>query len=160
MWGSRVKIFLFIGIFLLLIGICAYGYLSYEGFQNANSGSFCYVEKNKCDKQCLGRQNDPGTLPNETPEESLLYDIYEDKNLSEIMNPSIPEPTTTVLRYDMASELSEFDPQAPMPWDYDNRQLDPKDTVWGDIHSNVSHMLYEKSYNRVLFGSADPATFI
>ncbi|GDX49093.1 hypothetical protein LBMAG25_19110 [Bacteroidota bacterium] len=160
MWGSRVKIFLFIGIFLLLIGICAYGYLSYEGFQTSNSGSFCSVEQNKCANQCLSTKKDPGTLPNESPEESLLYEVYQDKNLSELISPSVPEPMTTVQLYDMASELSEFDPQAPMPWDYDNRQLDPKDTVWGDVHSNVSHMLYEKSYNRVLFGSADPATFI
>lgn len=156
-WG--VKIFLFIGIFLLLIGICVYGYLSFDGFQNpSTSGSFCSTDENKCSRKCS--TTNTGDLPDETVDESLIYDAYEDHNLKELINPSKPELKTTVTKYDMASELSEFDAKAPMPWDYDNRQLDPKETVWGDVHPDVSHMLYQKAYNRTLFGSANPASFI
>ena len=156
-WG--VKIFLFIGIFLLLIGICVYGYLSFDGFQNpSTSGSFCSTDENKCSRKCS--TSNTGDLPDETIDESLIYDAYEGSNIQELMNPSNPEPKTAVKKYDMASELSEFDSQAPMPWDYDNRQQDPKETVWGDVHPDVSHMLYQKAYNRALFGSANPASFI
>ena len=156
-WG--VKIFLFIGIFLLLIGLCAYGYMSYEGFQNpSTSGSFCSTNENKCLRKCSTPNT--GDLPDETYDESLIYDVYEEGNLQDVINPSNPEPKTTVQNYDMASELSEFDSKAPMPWDYDNRQLDPKETVWGDIHPDVSHMLYQKAYNKAIFGSANPASFI
>ena len=156
-WGA--KIFLFIGIFLLLIGICVYGYLSFEGFQNpSTSGSFCSTDEEKCSRKCSTKNT--GDLTDETVDESLIYDAYEDHNLKELINPSKPELKTTVTKYDMASELSEFDAKAPMPWDYDNRQLDPSETVWGDIHPDVSHMLYQKAYNRTLFGSANPASFI
>ena len=156
-WG--VKIFLFIGIFLLLIGICLYGYMSFEGFQSSTtSGSFCSTEENKCLRKCSTPNT--GDLPNESYDETLLYDVYEEANLQNLINPSNPEPKTTVPPYDMASELSEFDAQAPMPWDYDNRQLDPKETVWGDIHPSVSNMLYQKAYNRTVFGSANPTSFI
>ena len=61
--GRRVKIFLFIGIFFLLVGILAYGYLSYEGFQNSQtSGSFCTVNENKCQNQCINKTKEQGVL--------------------------------------------------------------------------------------------------
>jgi len=136
--------------------------MSYEGFQSGGGGSisFCDVNANKCQKQCLNTAKEPGALPPETSDESMLYDIYESHNLQNLINPPQKDPTTTAQPYNMASELGDFDPQAPMPWDYDNRQQDPQQTVWGSIHSDVSHMIYQKSYARAMFGSADPATFI
>jgi hypothetical protein len=158
MRGSWVKIFFFIGMFLLLVGVCVYGYLSYEGFQNPSSQSFCSADENKCSRKCSTSLD--GDLPNETDDEMLLYDVYDIKNVEPIINPSSPEPKTTVKSYDTAMELSEFDPKAPMPWDYDNRQLDPNETVWGDINPRVSQLLYEKAYIKTLFGSANPSSFI
>jgi hypothetical protein len=171
-----VKIFLYIGIFLLLIGVCLYGYLSYEGFQatSGTSGTCGYsgTAENFCPTttdyrcpndmkytQCLNTTPEPNAIGDETPDESMLYDIYESKNLYGVYD-STNVSKTTVQPYNMALELGEFDLGAPIPWDYDNRQMDPEETVWGSIHPDVSTSLFQKSYTRALFGSANPEQYI
>jgi hypothetical protein len=158
----NVKIILYIGLFLLLIGVCLYGYVSYEGFQisSGTEGSFCDVQANKCNATCIDTATEPGGLPKENTEESDLYDIYELNNLQNVPSATNEARKTTVVQYDMAGELAEFDTGAPIPWDYENRQLDPETTVWGAVNSDVSKKLFQKSYTRALFGSANPATFI
>lgn len=173
-----VKIFLYIGIFLLLIGVCLYGYISYEGFQGTSgtsgrcgsssdtSGDFCPATTDyRCPNdvkytQCLNTTHEPNAIADETPDEAPLYDIYDSKNLQSVYDPTGGNPNTTVQPYNMASELAEFDLAAPIPWDYDNRQMNPADTVWGSVHNDVSTKLFQKSYTRALFGSANPEEYI
>jgi flagellar basal body-associated protein FliL len=172
--GRGIKILLFIGIFLLLIGVCLYGYFSYEGFQQSSgscgsslntSGNFCPATSDyRCPSdvkytQCLNNTPEPNAIPNETPDETDIYDIYESKNLNKLYEQN-DVSKTTVKPYNMAGELGDFDLGAPIPWDYDNRQLEPTETVWGSVHPDVSTKLFEKSYTRALFGSANPEQFI
>ena len=159
-----------------MIGACLYGYVSYEGFQATSGtsgtcgpsitpGNFCpATTDNRCPNdvkytQCLNTTPEPNAIANETPDESILYDIYESKNLEDVYD-STNISKTTVQPYNMASELGEFDLGAPIPWDYDNRMMDPEETVWGSVHPDVSTKLFQKSYTRALFGSANPEQYI
>ena len=154
-----VKIVIFIGLLILIGIVCIYAYKSYEGFQSTGSATFCNTNENKCAKQCLNTVYEPGGIRPENTDEQLMYDVYEINNLDKIIatNENI---NTNVDKYDMASELSEFDTGAPIPWDYENRTKDPGEILWGTVHSDVSKMIFDKAYTRAIFGSANPAEYI
>lgn len=153
------KIVIFIGLLFLIGGVCLYTYNSYEGFQSTGSADFCTPNQNKCAKQCLNKGFEPDGIRPENTDEQLMYDIYEIKNLEKII--STNELTNmNVDKYDMASELSEFDTGAPIPWDYNNRTKDPGEILWGTVHTDVSKMIFDKAYTRAIFGSANPAQYI
>ena len=153
------KIVIFIGLLFLIGGVCLYTYNSYEGFQSTGSADFCTPNQNKCAKQCFNKGFEPDGIRPENTDEQLMYDIYEIKNLEKII--STNELTNmNVDKYDMASELSEFDTGAPIPWDYNNRTKDPGEILWGTVHTDVSKMIFDKAYTRAIFGSANPAQYI
>jgi hypothetical protein len=116
--------------------------------------SFCEIESNKASNRCL-IQNFDTFLPSERPVEQTVYDNYEIYGI----DPS-PEPVkTTVKKYDMSSELAQFDFGAPVPWDYDNRMLDPNDVVWGTIHHYTSKSILTSAYNLEVFKSLNNLEF-
>jgi hypothetical protein len=161
-----VKIFLCIGIFLLILAIIAYGYLTYsEGFQpqQAETNSFCantFSNTTQCIAQCESANNpDPNALAPETSDEQLVYDIYESFNLQNLIT-GLPPQTTPIQPYNLASALSAFDMGAPTPWDYDNISLDPQLTLWGTVHPAASKAIFTKAYTKATMSSADSANFI
>ena len=120
-----IKVVLYLGLLILIVGICLYFYRSYEGFQssgadNSESISFCDTNENKCDEKCINKSYEQGGLDPENLEEQPLYDLYDATNF-EIISGTNTAPKTSVERYDMAAELGEFDIGAPVPWDYENR---------------------------------------
>ena len=157
-----VKIVIFIGLLLLIIAVCTYGYLTYkEGFQaGSNSGSFCTANANMCAPTCWSKTNpDPNALALETSDETAAYDLYEYYNL-ESLNITLPPQTTALTAYNMASALSSFDEGAPIPWDYDNMSLDPQFVLRGAVHAAASQGLYNTAYTRAIFSSANSSDFI
>lgn len=159
-----IKVVLYLGLLILIVGICLYFYRSYEGFQSSgadSSGSisFCDTNENKCDEKCINKSYEQGGLDPENLEEQPLYDLYDATNF-EIIAGTNTAPKTSVERYDMAAELGEFDIGAPVPWDYENRDQDPAEILWGEVHPDVSIKIFDKAFTRELFGSANPATFI
>ena len=104
--------------------------------------NFCDIEMNKTNTICLTPNID--TLPAENVTETDTYDNYEQYNID-----STPPPIVTQhAEYDVASSLGAFDPNAPIPWDYDNMALKPADVLWGNIHPNVSQSIFNAAYTR------------
>lgn len=159
-----IKVVLYVGLLILIVGICLYFYRSYEGFQSSGTSSsgsisFCDTNENKCDEKCINKSYEAGGLDPENLEEQPLYDLYDAANF-DIITGTNTASKTSVERYDMAAELGEFDTGAPVPWDYENRDQDPAEILWGEVHPDVSIKIFDKAFTRELFGSANPATFI
>ena len=112
--------------------------------------NFCDIEENKASANCA-KPNTGDPLPAETPAEQNIYDTYEMYNID---NPPTPS-YTQVQQYDMASELSNFDTGAPIPWDYDNRMFNPNDILWGNVHPNVSQEIFQTAYTRDILKSVN-----
>ena len=173
-----VKIVLFIGLLLLIIATCSYGYLTYkEGFQASPTdlAGFCSTNDNVCTPVCYNKSTlynpnpnpgnpnpmnpDANALVPETPSEKDLYDTYTYYNLQDI-NTGLPLQTTSFTAIDMGGVLGAFDPYIPIPWDYDNMSLDPQYVLWGTIDTAVSTALFDTAYTRATMGSANSADFI
>jgi len=152
MWytsATAIKVFLCIGILLLIIGffyICRDWYIT-EPFQTA--ANFCTSDSGKCTLECNTNLNDP-LLP-ETVNEQSAYDLYDAENLQNIE----PPPTTPIKAYNPASQLSDFVVGANVPWDYDNRSMDPQSILWGVVMPSCSMDIYYKAYHRQVYGSGN-----
>ena len=133
-------------ILLLVFGI---GYLVYSAVKKLKEG----FQAAAASPTTTNRDpNDPGT---ETMTEKDAYDMYEYKYLLDHFN---DVPTLTE-KYDPAGALAEFDFDAPVPWDFDNKEQDPKDILWGSVDSRCSKALWENAYLRRLFDSANNFEF-
>ena len=166
-WSNKsiITVILFIGILLLVIGYFYFGY-NKEGFQTASGSAsgtenVCLTGTNeqKCNTDCV---RDP--LPSPTSDEEQSYSIYESKNLvntyeskdyidADLTFPPVVLPTT-VERFNSAGALSSFDvdPTRPIPWDFDNKDLDPANSLFGSICSEASKLIFAKCEMQELFG--------
>lgn len=89
-------------------------------------------------------------LPPETSLERQAYDIFEFEQ-----GATDAPPTTFTEKYDSAATLGEFDDDAPVPWDFDNKDADPKDILWGAVDTRGSQELYERAKMRFVFSTAN-----
>jgi len=177
-WKIMLKVVLFFGLLLTILGIVT-AFKNVEGFQstpqqypsgtNLTNG----VKKSWNANTCVGPTGATGTnrpLPNNigtpdcpiltpVPPESQIeqtgYDNYEIYNLD-----TPPPPVTTNLQmFNSSGSLTGIDAGAPIPWDIDNKTLDPKTVLWGTIHPNTSQDIFKVAYMRMLFGSANNFEF-
>jgi len=152
MWytsATAIKVFLCIGILLLIIAFF-YIYKDWymiEPFQT--SANFCSSDENKCSLECNTGLNDP--LPQEIPNEQYAYDLYEAENLKNIEAPS----ATPIQPFNPGSQLSDFTVGASVPWDYDNRMMNPQSVLWGIVMPSCSSDIYYKAYHRQVYGSGN-----
>jgi len=152
-------ILIFIGIFLLILGIFYFSYR--EGFDTGSTGtggSFCSAQT-QCTANCWSKYNpDPNALPPETADEKNVYDAYDYYNMQDLRI-GIPSQTTFAQKSTAASSLSAFD-EATIPWDYDNSTLDPQLALWGSVSPEASQAIFTKAYVVSTLGSANSADFI
>ena len=123
---------------------------------NANKGTLSYygvLYNNLVYPQCIGIQSkdDEGILGPEMGDETKYLDNYEIYNL----DPPALNDTTPLTQYDKANMLAEFDVSAPIPWDYDLYDQDPKEILWGTVHTMTSKDIFNKCYTRFILGSAN-----
>ena len=171
-WSNKsiIIVILFIGVLLLLIGYFYFEYNKEEGFQTASgtasgraSGTpnLCLTgtSEEKCNIDCV---KDP--LPAPTADEEQSYLIYESKNLintyesknyidSDLTLPPIVPPTSTEM-YNSGGALSPFDidSKKEIPWDYDNKDIDPANCLFGDVCAEASQLIFAKCEMQTLFG--------
>jgi hypothetical protein len=93
--------------------------------------------------------------PPESQIEKAAYDNYEIYNL-ETPPPAV---TTNLQMFNSSGSISGIDAGAPIPWDIDNKMLDPKAVLWGTIHPNTSQDIFKVAYMRMLFSSANNFEF-
>lgn len=119
--------------------------------------NYCDIYNNIYDPVCFKPNVEPfpTILKEETRVEQVTYDNY---ILYNINTANTPRPTP-IQQYDTASELSEYDTGAPIPWDYDNRMYDPQEILWGSIHPKCSESLFNSSYNLKTRDSINNITF-
>ena len=101
----------------------------------------------------IGTEQCPKDNPiaGETLAEQESYDIYETYNLK-----TAPQMTTTdITQYNTASLLGDYDTGSKIPWDYDNKTLDPQAALWGTIHPLCSQDIFKVGYIRTIFQSAN-----
>ena len=186
-----VKVVLFIGLLLLCIGIVYYTYgkkfFNKEGFETLQScssvpsyiGPQCCDNPNAllestCDANCAGvttkstspyeqnpKKTDP--LPEETEDEKIAYDIYEQYNLQDLTNLAYPPdliPTTNE-PYVREQGLSAFDFSIgqSVPWDFDNSVFLPADVLWGSVTPVASQMIFSKCQSQAALGNINNLKF-
>lgn len=150
-WSVTLKAILFIG---LLFGVLIVAGLRHgvEGFRSKDAspkreGFQSYGGTVKATRP----STDPLDTPAETPEEQVVYDLYEEKNI-----PIPPDPYYTPLqKYNTAGQLTQFDMGAEVPWDYDNKDMDPQEILWGTVYPECSQSIFTKAYNREMFSSGN-----
>jgi hypothetical protein len=103
--------------------------------------------------ECVGitSKDDEKILGDEKGDETIYLDNYEIYNLEA----PVPKDTTPLNQYDKSNMLAEFDVNAPIPWDYDLYDQDPKEILWGTVHSMTSKDIFNKCYTRFVLGSAN-----
>lgn len=95
--------------------------------------------------------NSAAGLPAESPLERVTYDDYEIEN-----SDSLGPPASTILQpYDGSAALAEFDDNAPIPWDFDNRDSDPADILWGSVDTRCSAELRDRAKMRAIFSTGN-----
>lgn len=119
--------------------------------------NYCDIYDNTADPVCYKNYVEPipSIMTSESPVEEATYDNYILYNVTT----SNTIKATNIEQYDMASELGEYDIGAPVPWDYDNRQLDPQEVLWGSIHPTCSQSIFTASYNLKTKDSINNITF-
>lgn len=174
-WGSAKKmimVFLFIGILLLIIGYFYFGY-SKEGFQTSTGSPVagqtaastrvdtCSTgnSEQKCSNKCI---NDP--LPPMIPEEERAYSLYESKQLIgigfDLTSPNVIAPTT-MPKYSGAGRLTagDFDIKGGVPWDFDNKDLNPSDSLFGNVAPEASELIFAKCQCQFLFNDINNLSY-
>jgi hypothetical protein len=162
-WSNKsiIIVILFIGILLLLLGYFYFGY-DKEGFQTASGTvNVCLTGTNeqKCNSECI---TDP--LPPATSDEEQSYSIYQSKNLidtyednnqiySDLTFPPVFQPTN-IAKYNSGGALTSFDIdlKKEIPWDFDNKDLDPANSLFGSICSEASQLIFTKCQMQEIFG--------
>lgn len=121
-----------------------YGYKLYKIFASALEG---FQTTGACP------QVDPPSwdVGPESSDEIMTYDTFEMSNTPN-MGDTMP---TNMDKYDSAAALAEFDDNAPVPWDFDNKDDDPVDVLWGYVDTRCSMYLWDRARMRALFGTAN-----
>jgi hypothetical protein len=104
-----------------------------------------------CIRRSTTAPTDPDGLPPETTEETFTFDMFEYQNADVLQ----ATPESAVPKWDPAGALTEFDDQAPVPWDMDNKYDDPKDILWGYVDRRCSTSLWERARMRYIYSSAN-----
>jgi hypothetical protein len=164
-WGSAKTIimaFLFIGILLLIIGYFYFGYFE-EGFQTSGNASglpsgrinTCATgtSSQKCSATCITKP-----LIKASDDEEQSYNIYESKHLRgvgfDLTMPAVQMPTN-MKNYNSGGALTanDLDTTKPIPWDFDNKDIDPGVSLWGNICAEASQLIYKKCVFQSLYGA-------
>lgn len=134
--------------------------------------------ENTCDARCIGvtttssKTNKDATLgqtikeylfSEETVDERLAYDIYEQYNLNDLAQLAYPPdliPTSNA-PYIKAQGLTPFDFSSgqAVPWDFDNSSFLPKDVLWGFVHPRVSQAIFTKCESQAIFGNINSLNY-
>jgi len=96
-------------------------------------------------------KDDEDIMGPEKGDESIYLDNYEIYNLEA----PVAIDTTPLNKFDKTTMLVNFDIDAPIPWDYDLYDQDPKEILWGTVHSMTSKDIFNKCYTRFVLGSAN-----
>lgn len=167
-WGSSktfIIIALFIGLLLLLVGIFYFKIFDFiEGFQTPAPAS------TKC--ACTDEMTNPGktnfcALPTdpmgpENSDEQIAYDNYENFNLNDsnltLFNSYIP---TTNHKYPQGAALTplDFSVNNEIPWDFDNKDKDPINVLWGHVTDLASQAIFTKCRCQALFSNINNLDF-
>ncbi len=143
---------------ILIIGLTAvlclgfyYGYKIYKIFKSALEG----FQANMAGTGSCPYTPDANLTPwepgQESSDEIMTYDAFEVAN-----TPNVGETMPTNMeKYDSAAALAEFDDNAPVPWDFDNKDDDPVDVLWGYVDTRCSMFLWDRARMRAIFGTAN-----
>lgn len=93
----------------------------------------------------------PDGLPAETADEKFAYDLFEYQNTDALYK----QPPSAIPPWNPAGALTEYDPDAPIPWDMDNKFDDPSNILWGTVDRRCSQSLWERARMRYIFSSAN-----
>jgi hypothetical protein len=154
-WSSKtvlIIVVLFIGILLLTIGTFYFNNRKNEGFQAATN--LC-GPGNSVDDMCNIKCKPTDTLPPETDDETVAYDIYEKYNLdgANLALFTQNNPTGNV-KWDSSKILAplSYNTDMGIPWDFDNQTQDPADILWGTVSLKTSQAIFTKCRCQELYG--------
>jgi hypothetical protein len=105
-----------------------------------------------CSANCGSAYN----FPSMTDEEKTAYGAYEEHNLldTKLTAPPVVVPTF-VKQYNSAGALTPLDHSMsnPIPWDFDNKDLDPAISLFGAVSPIASQLIFAKCECQTLYGS-------
>ena len=104
-----------------------------------------------CNAKCESAYN----FPRMTDEEETAYGVYEKYNLidKKLTAPPVVVPTF-VKKYNSAGALTplDYNKSNPIPWDFDNKDLDPAISLFGTVAPITSQMIFAKCECQTLYG--------
>jgi len=145
---QKIVIGILIVVFILLFGI---GYIIFDILQKFASGLNGLGGKEGFQVPTTPSATDPNDPGSESYDEQVIFDVYEQNNLAQFFE----GPPTTTPAFDPSTTLGDFDEDAPVPWDFDNKLSNPTDVLWGVVDHRCSVYLWEAARMRLLFDSAN-----
>lgn len=141
-------------------GVSVYSILGSTGKEiNSITDIATELENNRmCNTSCAATYPYPAL----NSDEEIAYSIYESKNLSDkkLTAPPVYVPTF-VKQYNSGGELTPLDHSIsnPIPWDFDNKSLNPATSLFGKVSPAASQMIFAKCECQVLYNDINKLNY-